>query len=278
MKLYKYCDENSVDILKNKRLKISTIDSFNDPFEFRLAVATNLTYETVLEDIQNETTAIKAYELFLELNLCQEMDCPSFLGWFKQHGLQHFAVLQAAFELAMRDSNESLYKKMVDDYRVICLSACPDNILMWSHYGKQHQGILFKFESHNIITDKMLHDEIILKVEYQPERAKLPARLDHRNNDASRNVLMALLKTKYEEWIYERECRIMVGFDHSENNPYIDIDAGAIEEVILGMKCDTKAEMLVKELLRSPEFSHVALKKARMHPDNFSLIYELLPA
>lgn len=269
MKLYKYCDENSVDILKNKRLKISTIDSFNDPFEFRLAVATSLTYETALEDIQDEATAQKAYVLFLKQKLCQEMDYPSFLGWFKQQGLQHFAVLQAAFELVRRDSNEFVYKKMVSDYSVICLSASPDNILMWSHYGQQHQGILFKFESHNIITDKKLHDEVILKVEYQPGRAKLPARLDNRSNEESHSVLMALIKTKYKDWEYEQEYRIMVDYDH-----YFDIGASAIEEVILGLKCNWKTEMLVKELLRSPEFSHVVLKKTRMHTDDFSLIYE----
>lgn len=72
------------------------------------------------------------------------------------------------------------------------------------------------------ITYKNQHDELILEVEYQPKRVKLPARLDHRSDEASRQALMAMIKTtKYEDWRYEQEYRIMVEFDHSENNPYI---------------------------------------------------------
>lgn len=202
------------------------------------------------------------------------MDYLSFREWFRQDGRKHFAAFQTAFGRAIKVDNEKLYEKMVKDYRVISLTARPDSILMWSHYGKQHQGILFKFETEFVVADKDQHDEVIVEVNYSPDRAKLPARLDHRGHDASRQIMMTLTKTKYVDWKYEQEYRILVGFDHSENYPYIPIDARVIEEVVLGMKCDWKTEMLVKELLRNPEFSHVVLKKARIHPDRFSLIYD----
>ncbi len=37
MELYRYCDKNGVNILQFKALKLSRIDEFNDPFEFRIA-------------------------------------------------------------------------------------------------------------------------------------------------------------------------------------------------------------------------------------------------
>jgi hypothetical protein len=276
MKLYKYCDESSVDILKNNRLKITQIDSFNDPFEFKLSADTNITFDTVLEDITtDEIAAKKVLDFFTVNNIYQDTNLPKFLNWFKQHGQVYINDLKAVFETAIKDAIEKTFSEhMNKEYRVMCFSVRSDSILMWSHYGKQHQGMLFKFESDYLSKDKIEStDELILKVEYQNDRVQLPPTISVRNEKV-RRAMIALTKTKYKDWEYEQECRILVKFDREENYPYIDINPRAIEEIVLGLYCDWKTEILVKDLLRKSEYSHVSLKKAKIDFNKFALIYE----
>jgi hypothetical protein len=60
MELWKYCDKNGVNILQFRALKLSRIDEFNDPFEFRIATcaspeaskAAQATYEHLKESLR----------------------------------------------------------------------------------------------------------------------------------------------------------------------------------------------------------------------------------
>src|SRR5262249_18594437 len=38
-----------------------------------------------------------------------------------------------------------VWQKMKDTYRILCLSAVHDNILMWSHYADCHRGAVLEF-------------------------------------------------------------------------------------------------------------------------------------
>ena len=53
MELYKYCDKSGLNILRHKVLKISHIDEFNDPYEFRIAKNDNDAINKAVEDVYN---------------------------------------------------------------------------------------------------------------------------------------------------------------------------------------------------------------------------------
>jgi hypothetical protein len=51
MKLYKYCDKHGLDILKYKALKLSRIDDYNDPFEFKIGKSSDPRNNEIFEDL-----------------------------------------------------------------------------------------------------------------------------------------------------------------------------------------------------------------------------------
>jgi hypothetical protein len=118
MELYKYCDKTGVNILEHKALKISRIDEFNDPYEFRIAHSDN-------EAINNAITA--AYN----------------------------------------------YQK--EAYRVLCFSSKYNNIILWSHYARNHTGMLIKFDTASILVNgNESLSKYLEPVEYKDEMIEIP--------------------------------------------------------------------------------------------------------
>jgi Protein of unknown function (DUF2971) len=278
MKLYKYCDKKGADILKNKRLKISKINGLNDPFELKAAVDTSYSYESILDDITDDVEAqTKLMDAFIEAGRYLNDYKSGFLEWYKQNGHNHLDFIKDACGEGMKTAINIMYEYSCNKFRFLCFSACPDSILMWSHYGKNHTGMLFKFETDkfifNDVEDKYSVEDIIHKVEYSNERVKLPPSISFKD-DKIYTALLPLCKRKHYDWAYEKEYRLLFRYDQSEDKPYIDIASKSLEEVVLGMNCDSPTEKKVIKLLGQQEFSHVILKRAKMHPDLFSLTYE----
>ena len=61
MVLYKFFDKNGIDVLKNLRLKVSDPASFNDPFEFLVAVGGKAQRSTFKKYVKNPATIDKFY-------------------------------------------------------------------------------------------------------------------------------------------------------------------------------------------------------------------------
>lgn len=277
MKLYKYCDEHGVDILRDKRLKLTRIDSLNDPFEFQLSIDSDITFESVLCDITTDAKAAK--RVFDSFNgIYQGASSSNFPAWFKLHGGGYMKALKPVIVDALKQTTKKTYVEFIKERcRVMCFSIRADSILMWSHYGKGHKGILFKFESDYIVRGKVEDNGgEILKVEYQGNVVKLPPSISFRSYSAQK-AIRELTKTKYADWAYEQEYRILIKFNPLiKHYPYWDIDSKAIEEVVLGVNCEEKTEKRVRRLLKSSEYSHVILKKATIDTEKFGLNYDII--
>ena len=74
MKLYKYCDKTGVNILRHKVLRISRIDEFNDPYEFKMAQSDN-------NDINNAIDNIYRYQKEAYRVLCFTSECNNPILW-----------------------------------------------------------------------------------------------------------------------------------------------------------------------------------------------------
>ncbi len=100
--------------------------------------------------------------------------------------------------------------------KILSLSKSSNNILMWTHYSKDHTGIVIGIE---IIKND--NDISIYEVEYQKE---LPLYKEENNKE---EFLKEVLTTKLFPWEYEQEIRVL-----SKDNK-IDIK---IKEIIFGCK------------------------------------------
>lgn len=218
MKLCKYCDENGVDIIKNKRLKIASIDDFNDPFEFRFA------YEGTNKELEEAFKNVHEYQ-------------------------KH-------------------------NYRVISFSKDSNNLILWAHYANKHKGILIKFDLNEMKQDGTSFNETTIKVNYTHERIKFSADFDLKvNENKALDLFKKINYTKFKKWKYEDEYRTIIKFDFKENIPYIPILPKSIKEIVLGLNCSWKTELIVKSLLKDMDYKHVLLKKAEIDDYKFKMKY-----
>jgi hypothetical protein len=169
MLLHRYFGSHGFETLKEAKLKTSKLSSFNDPFEFLFRATGNM-------------TAKKAREYLLS-----RRHNPDFLqtasqfipGLLTNKNVDKIISKKIPQLTAVMVANFEKYKKMSLDnrvittdkfLRVICFSDANvkplDEILIWSHYSKKHEGIRIGFE----IPDGITYPFKIIKITYQEKR------------------------------------------------------------------------------------------------------------
>jgi hypothetical protein len=59
------------------------------------------------------------------------------------------------------ESDRDTWIAMKKTYRVLCVSAVRDNILMWSHYANEHQGAVLEFQPKIELATEMLGTQVV---------------------------------------------------------------------------------------------------------------------
>jgi hypothetical protein len=147
---------------------------------------------------------------------------------------------------------------------VFSLSEDPLNMLMWSHYGSNHEGIAIGFEKNN----KLANEDYCQPVTYEKELPKVDITKGIMNGvsffaggQRPQNYvqlkdpqIQRVLLTKTADWAYEREWRYF-----EPNHGSFDFP-GKMTEVIFGLKCSQAEIDSIVELCRE-NFSHVVTFK-----------------
>jgi hypothetical protein len=119
----------------------------------------------------------------------------------------------------MRQDTES--KNLQSTVFIACFSERPDSILMWGHYANDHRGICVGYPLKELIEKfncfPVLYEENLIQ---------------HTNE---KTILRETL-TKYIEWQYEREWRIIETHEECRGKNGILIDFVMPKEIILGCK------------------------------------------
>ena len=138
---------------------------------------------------------------------------------------------------------EEIYEKSF--YRVCCFSATKLNILMWSHYTENHQGICLCFKTHKIGNGHFLmldsKQQVLFPVEYVKQKPK-KVNLLYKVQDKG---LLDFFMKKYQDWGYENEYRILIKKDEFEQGYTKKFRKEDLEGVIFGL--NTKPEK-IKEI------------------------------
>jgi hypothetical protein len=106
---------------------------------------------------------------------------------------------------------------------VISLSECKDNLLMWSHYAKEHQGGVIEFsfdiehQSHSrtpvqrgffkYLADNNYQYDV---VKYRKNRTIDTSLLTGKGYELSNQIIDSLAFVKSKDWMYEEEHRFLV--------------------------------------------------------------------
>lgn len=135
--------------------------------------------------------------------------------------------------------------------RIFCVSEEKNDLLMWSHYAREHKGAVIKFRC---IPEKDTGLCVAEPVKYSKHIPVLPLEdyidlihgpLEDRWRIADKILGMKLL-TKGVAWEYEKEWRVIVEQQGEEDYEFRGIFEEELEAIYLGcrMSCDDKKKLL----------------------------------
>jgi hypothetical protein len=236
--LYKYraIDDNTLKSIRNSEYWFAQPKMFNDPFDCNLSEILNHS----LEDFKNYL----AYQN--NKSGMTEKEYKTHIKNFKKNP-------KWARNLAINARENAM-----NEHGVFSLSQESKNILMWSHYGDQHKGIVLKFD---ILADTEFFSTPI-KINYVEKYDELNYySTQDRLNSLSRNI-----STKSTLWSYEKEYRIL----KSENGLH-KVNKISLCEVIFGCKTPPTKLKEVKSLIKKSGYENVSFSKATIDHGQFSL-------
>lgn len=260
--LYKYIDPvGGIALLRNRCLRWSTPQRFNDPADMQID-----------------------YEVRLDANVVAERALAQLwercVGDCGPPGNQVAALIDLArdywlslgrdgFYSAMRPGINDAVLKMPDKLvefsaamrhalslmKVISFTEVRDNNLMWSHYADKHTGIVLGFrdlpelDSPYHMAQAMTYSDRPPELATSEEFADIVSGLGKLTTD----MVYRMVFTKSAEWSYEREWRIQTGDGRQPEASYEDIPFAAAElaEVILGCKCPAGVREEISDLTRN---------------------------
>ncbi|OGQ56760.1 MAG: hypothetical protein A3J24_03920 [Deltaproteobacteria bacterium RIFCSPLOWO2_02_FULL_53_8] len=192
--------------------------------------------------------------------------------------LSNIDELNDPFELLGAFIGEKRARKVVkytrtrlgETFGLVCMSDTWQNPVMWAHYGDKHKGVCLGFDVPN---------DAPKQVQYKPARLTQLLGDNPTLADINPAVLEALLTTKYKDWSYEREWRLIMSFKHASTGadgkhflPFYE-HIFALREVILGDRCEWTLKDAAKVVGKVSKI--VALKKVRPSFREFEMVRDL---
>lgn len=212
--------EHSVFTSTGISLRATPPNAFNDPFEFASNLLTN-----------NESRMIESL---------------TETGDFDAGTVAVLGETMLAYEdIATRW--QRLREEISKNLGVVCLSACWDDTLMWSHYSDEHRGFAVAIDrDHHYI--QQLHFQ---PVEYESQRPSYFVEHDPEREGfrIPGNHITTSIYTKSEHWNYEHEWRCIHQLDKKNSVTLIDIPAEAIPLILLGWRHSGETARLISDAI-----------------------------
>ena len=230
------------EFFENFLLKASTFGEFNDPFEMVMGDALSILSKQEYDEVM--------------------MSCPSLSDPANYHDYYWDAQCGVRASLA-----------------VLCFTSKADNILMWSHYANNHEGICIEFDKNadffngqfNITNISEKNDPnigVLREVEYTIDRPCYASPIELENDTASWFV-------KAKDWAYEEEQRLLLPIDNSQmmpindkKNPFYNINPNIIRSIILGCKMSAEVKKKVSVLCKA---KGIKVREAFIHSHQFRI-------
>ena len=247
MRYIKYLSEDSgLKFLEKGALKYTPLNNFNDPFEG---------YFLLCMDKQDKENS----QYPIDVNI--DVDNKSVV--LKEYLISAHSVND---ETHFLDSDSILdYLCGKEGIACLCLSkskiGIPDNMLMWSHYSRDHKGIAIAFDVNHPYFKNIDH------VHYGSERLIL----DHKIiSDHAESLPVNTFFAKDECWKYENEVRLskwqkdLTVMNTKEDDSIILLDSiplDAIKEIFIGCKASPEMAQKTYNFCRENSIEYFHLKK-----------------
>ncbi|TQI71117.1 Protein of unknown function (DUF2971) [Gramella sp. Hel_I_59] len=249
--IYKYKDfkeEYSKKILLENELFLSSLISFNDPFDCKIPPC--------LELLETKERAFEYAERILSNQklkiLLDGQDFEKVSENYKNSMWKNPEIIQKNISEVSIDTQSKILG-------ILCLTKKWNDILMWSHYGQNHQGICYGFDFKSITNSKNFHYGGSVKYTntyplIDPIDAILPETYK--------------LQTHYKakKWKYEKEYRLVKIYDQdiepfSEQRKF-KIPDSFFKEIIIGAEFPNNEIQKIIDIAKAKKIALFKAKKA----------------
>ena len=279
MLLHKYFGSHAYETLKEAKLKTSRITSFNDPFEFLFVTKGKITAKIAHDYALNRFNqpdflpiAIKLIPELLTSNNPKKLirkNLPRLTAFLVKNSEE---IVNTPLKLREQMADKSTRIVSFTDAETKPLN----QILLWSHYAKKHEGVRIGFD----FPDGIKFPFKIFKVIYQDKRFEI----DFAQGITSMNIGHALVdsaKVKSSAWSYENEYRLMTHPDVCEKILIPDIglecflafERAWIKSVDFGIRCPEEVSRQIIDLIKTDYNSEILLRKSVFHKTEYALEY-----
>jgi hypothetical protein len=242
---YKYSpfDDGAKLLLENATMKFTNHTDFNDPFDCIPTISQGT--------LDKESTNKDTLNSFAEAR-----------GLSQVERVSQKKELQETIKKTL--SSKAFIDTSFEKLGICCLTVSPCNILMWSHYAKNHTGLVFEFQNEKPLTPTDFCSDLIgYEVLYEVNRPSISLEGDE-------DFRKALL-TKSKAWEYENEIRVI----DLERGPGIyPFNPNILKSVILGLNFDSNSYSDIKKLVLeyNEKFdANVSLYQVKMHKTQYKL-------
>jgi len=234
---YRAWNDFTKQILIKHQLYFSNPDDFNDPYDCK----------PIVEEVEFRFTPDA--KVFL-----QKAD-----GTFIESPINNGSI-NIGYTLQKQIAQQSW-----SSFRICSFTEIADNILMWSHYADYHKGLCLVFDTTKDTECFSRGCGII----YSNKRPKYGLGQEIK--------LINPLTTKFIDWAYEQEFRIIKFPTEHQNNQsnLFGFNPAALTEIIFGAKAPLKLFYEVRKLCQENGLEHVSFSKMHIADEE---LYKLLKA
>jgi len=258
---YKYSSLSTAEkILTSRKFRYSSPLLFNDPFDVQTELNFDFDINSFSENLMNEMEIIassnKPFNFTIQNEWTQSLE--SLREHIKKEGvinpqlrtilLSSFNPLKSEMEETRQNHNQ-LWREFLLPMRVFSVSEKNDDILMWSHYSKNHMGVVFKLRVIPEIDNPLCAAEQIV---YEPKPLTFFTLKEWLNDILgftkidSDQLFRNYVKVKCDIWQYEAEWRVWSFEWDSKDKLYNDYNVRPEELEAIYFGCNTEKDDIAR--------------------------------
>lgn len=272
MQIFRYYSEaeHALAVLRDLEIRTSIPNTLNDPFELSPKVdAAQFTVRRLESFLRQDSEIDRWYQI--------EGRQRGFTSkkQFKRSYLKDVPRRAAKLIVNVPKNVEAVRQNFLNSFsekwRLICASRVRDSILMWSHYGKNHTGIVVEFNTDAPPFDHMTRS--VFPVIYATNK---PAYVHSHKDPEFEKAIFTVATTKAEQWSYEQEIRVIVPATPRvlRETIYLPITAASISTLTVGCHASVSTLTRARAALKRPEYQHVGLARAELDRDEYLLNFK----
>jgi hypothetical protein len=262
--LYKYMpiNENTLGCILKNEFWFSKPAFFNDPLDCGIQLLNHITKESLILILERDIHQKEKQSKYTNSENLSKVS--NFLEKIKSIDLmesEDINLLNSEFK-EIAETAIKKYSEEIQRIGILSLSEINNNILMWSHYAQQHQGICLEFERNE--SNILSNNNHTLPVRYSLQKPLISLSTEVLGDSKiKKEIRRSLIYTKSLDWNYEREWRVVV----PEGNTASNINS-PIKKIFFGVKTSESQKRTVEKIV---DGKGIELREMYIKNDNFGL-------